>query len=56
VYWVLAVIAAVMFVGSFLLKRNEPGKGGHVAVSLRELMPDAYTQARISKVVDQHAY
>jgi hypothetical protein len=32
VYWVLAVIAAVMFLGSFLLKRNEPGKGGHVAV------------------------
>jgi hypothetical protein len=31
VYWVLAVIAAVMFLGSFLLKRNEPGKGGHVA-------------------------
>ena len=32
VYWLLAVIAAVMFLGSFLLKRNEPGKGGHVAV------------------------
>ena len=32
VYWVLAVIAVVMFLGSFLLKRNEPGKGGHVAV------------------------
>jgi DHA2 family multidrug resistance protein len=32
VYWVLAVIATVMFLGSFVLKRNEPGKGGHVAV------------------------
>ena len=32
VYWLLGVIAAVMFLGSFLLKRNEPGKGGHVAV------------------------
>ena len=32
VYWLLAVIAAVMFLGSFVLKRNEPGKGGHVAV------------------------
>jgi len=32
VYWLLAVIAAVMFLRSFLLKRNEPGKGGHVAV------------------------
>ena len=33
VYWLLAVIAAVMFLGSFVLKRNEPGKGGHVAVT-----------------------
>jgi DHA2 family multidrug resistance protein len=32
VYWLLGVIAAVMFFGSFVLKRNEPGKGGHVAV------------------------
>ena len=32
VYWLLAVIAAVMFLGSFVLKRNEPRKGGHVAV------------------------
>ena len=32
VYWLLAVIAAVMFLGSFVLKGNEPGKGGHVAV------------------------
>ena len=32
VHWLLAVIAAVMFLGSFVLKRNEPGKGGHVAV------------------------
>jgi MFS transporter, DHA2 family, multidrug resistance protein len=32
VYWLLAVIAAVMFLGSFLLKRNQPGEGGHVAV------------------------
>jgi hypothetical protein len=32
VSWLLAVIAAVMSFGSFVLKRNEPGKGGHVAV------------------------
>jgi hypothetical protein len=32
VYWVLAVIAAVMFLGSVVLKRNEPSKRGHVAV------------------------
>lgn len=31
-YWLLAVCAAIMFFCSFLLKPNEPGKGGHVAV------------------------
>src|SRR6266403_5237956 len=32
VYWLLAIASAVMFVASFLLKRNEPGKGGNVSV------------------------
>jgi DHA2 family multidrug resistance protein len=32
VYWLLAVASAVMFVGSFLLKSNEPGKSGNVSV------------------------
>jgi DHA2 family multidrug resistance protein len=32
VYWLLAMGSAVMFVGSFLLKRNEPGKSGNVSV------------------------
>jgi DHA2 family multidrug resistance protein len=32
VYWLLAVASALMFVGSFFLKRNEPGKGGNVSV------------------------
>jgi len=32
VYWLLAMVSAVMFVGSFLLKRNEPGKSGNVSV------------------------
>src|ERR1700726_3954439 len=32
VYWLLAVASAVMFVGSFLLKRNEPGKRENVSV------------------------
>src|SRR6202041_3244489 len=27
-YWLLAMGSAIMFVGSFLLKRNEPGKAG----------------------------
>jgi DHA2 family multidrug resistance protein len=31
-YWLLAMGSAVMFVGSFLLKRNEPGRGGRVSV------------------------
>jgi len=32
VYWLLAMGSAIMFVGSFLLKRNEPGKSGNVSV------------------------
>jgi MFS transporter, DHA2 family, multidrug resistance protein len=32
VYWLLAVGSAIMFVASFLLKRNEPGKGAKVSV------------------------
>jgi DHA2 family multidrug resistance protein len=32
VYWLLAVASAVMFAGSFLLKRNEPGKRQSVSV------------------------
>ena len=31
-YWLLAVASAIMFLGSFFLKRNEPGKGGSVSV------------------------
>ena len=31
-YWLLAVGSAIMFVASFLLKRNEPGKGAKVSV------------------------
>jgi len=31
-YWLLAMGSAIMFVGSFLLKGNEPGKGGRVSV------------------------
>jgi hypothetical protein len=32
VYWLLAVGSAIMFAGSFFLKRNELGKGGSVSV------------------------
>jgi MFS transporter, DHA2 family, multidrug resistance protein len=32
VYWLLAMASAVMFVASFLLKRNEPGKSGNASV------------------------
>jgi DHA2 family multidrug resistance protein len=32
VYWLLSAASAVMFVGSFFLKRNEMGKGGNVSV------------------------
>jgi len=32
VYWILAVVAAIMFVSSFLLKRNEPGNTKQVPV------------------------
>jgi len=32
VYWLLSIASAIMFVASFLLKRNEPGKGGNVSV------------------------
>jgi len=32
VYWLLAIASAVMFVASFLLKRNEPGKSANVSV------------------------
>jgi DHA2 family multidrug resistance protein len=31
-YWLLAMVSAVMFVASFLLKRNEPGKRENVSV------------------------
>jgi DHA2 family multidrug resistance protein len=31
-FWVLTLGSAVMFALSFLLKRNEPGGGGDVAV------------------------
>jgi DHA2 family multidrug resistance protein len=31
-YWLLAMGSAIMFVASFLLKRNEPGKSGRVSV------------------------
>jgi DHA2 family multidrug resistance protein len=31
VYWLLSVASAVMFVASFLLKRNDPGKSGKVS-------------------------
>jgi MFS transporter, DHA2 family, multidrug resistance protein len=32
IYWLLAMSSAVMFVASFLLKRNEPGKSAKVSV------------------------
>src|SRR3984893_9020092 len=32
VYWLLSMGSAIMFVASFLLKRNEPGKGAKVSV------------------------
>jgi DHA2 family multidrug resistance protein len=32
VYWLLALASALMFAGSFFLKRNELGKGGNVSV------------------------
>jgi MFS transporter, DHA2 family, multidrug resistance protein len=32
VYWLLSMGSALMFVASFLLKRNEPGKAGKVSV------------------------
>src|SRR5580693_8313607 len=32
VYWLLPMGSAIMFVASFLLKRNEPGKGAKVSV------------------------
>ena len=31
-YWLLSTCSALMFFGSFLLKKNEPGKGGKVSV------------------------
>ena len=32
VYWVLAVGAAIMFVLTFIVRRNDPGGGGQVVV------------------------
>jgi hypothetical protein len=32
VYWLLATGSVIMFVASFLLKRNEPGKSAKVSV------------------------
>jgi DHA2 family multidrug resistance protein len=32
IYWLLAVTSALMFLLCFLLAKNEPGKGGQVAV------------------------
>ena len=31
-YWIFAVLSALMLVLSFLLKKNTPGEGGHVVV------------------------
>jgi predicted oxidoreductase len=31
-YWLISMKSAIMFVCSFLLKRNEPGKGAKVSV------------------------
>jgi DHA2 family multidrug resistance protein len=31
-YWLLSMCSLIMFVGSFLLKKNEPGKGAKVSV------------------------
>jgi DHA2 family multidrug resistance protein len=31
-YWLLAVAGAIMFLGSFLLRPNDPRKGGSVAI------------------------
>jgi hypothetical protein len=31
-YWLLTMASVIMFVASFLLKRNEPGKGAKVSV------------------------
>jgi DHA2 family multidrug resistance protein len=31
-YWLLSMISAIMFLGSFFLKRNELGKGGNISV------------------------
>ena len=30
-YWLLAVAGAVMFLGAFLLKPNDPGKSGNLS-------------------------
>ena len=32
VYWVLAVGAGIMFVLTFIVRRNDPGGGGQVVV------------------------
>jgi DHA2 family multidrug resistance protein len=32
VYWLLAVTCGLMFLLSFFLAKNEPGKGGSVAI------------------------
>jgi DHA2 family multidrug resistance protein len=32
IYWLLAVTSALMFLLCFVLAKNEPGKGGQVAV------------------------
>jgi MFS transporter, DHA2 family, multidrug resistance protein len=31
-YWLLSICSALMFISSFLLKKNEPGKAGNVSV------------------------
>jgi len=31
-YWLISMTSVIMFVCSFLLKRNEPGKAGKVSV------------------------
>jgi DHA2 family multidrug resistance protein len=32
VYWLLAAASVTMFLSSFWLKRNEPGRGGNISV------------------------
>lgn len=42
IYWLLAATSTLLFLLCFLLAKNEPGKGGQVAVHSKSLLSNVF--------------